>query len=80
MSIEVIAEKVKGEKRQEIINNVKANTDYMLSKQKYHPTSLPFLFAEWHKHFPNIKQSISCLGCRKAVTKFWTEVANYWES
>tara|TARA_R110002072_G_scaffold290815_1_gene458614 strand:- start:1737 stop:1979 length:243 start_codon:yes stop_codon:yes gene_type:complete len=79
MSIEVIAEKIKGEKRKEIMDNVIRNKEYMESKEVYHPTSLPFLFAEWHRHFPNVKQSISCLGCRKAVVKFWTQVSNFWE-
>ena len=79
MSIEVVAEKIKGDKRKEIMENVIRNKEYMDSKEVYHPTSLPFLFAEWHRHFPNIKQSISCVGCRKAVTKFWTQVYNYWE-
>ena len=79
MSIEVIAEKIKGEKRKEIMDNVIRNKEYMESKEVYHPTSLPFLFAEWHRHFPNIKQSISCLGCRKAVVKFWTQVSNFWK-
>lgn len=79
MSIEVIAGKIKGEKRKEIMDNVIRNKEYMESKEVYHPTSLPFLFAEWHRHFPNVKQSISCLGCRKAVVKFWTQVSNFWE-
>ena len=79
MSIEVIAEKIKGEKRKEIMDNVIRNKEYMESKEAYHPTSLPFLFAEWHRHFPNVKQSISCLGCRKAVVKFWTQVSNFWK-
>tara|TARA_R100000951_G_C2648050_1_gene183307 strand:+ start:577 stop:819 length:243 start_codon:yes stop_codon:yes gene_type:complete len=79
MSIELVAEKIKGEKRKEIIDNVIRNKEYMESKEVYHPTSLPFLFAEWHRHFPNVKQSISCLGCRKAVVKFWTQVSNFWE-
>ena len=79
MSIEVVAEKIKGDKRKEIMESVISNKEYMESKKQYHPTSLPFLFAEWHRHFPNIKQSISCVGCRKAVTKFWTNVVKYWE-
>ena len=79
MSIELVAEKIKGDKRKEIMESVISNKEYMESKHKYHPTSLPFLFAEWHRHFPNIKQSITCTGCRKAVTKFWTQVYNYWE-
>tara|TARA_R110001606_G_scaffold177371_2_gene323846 strand:- start:1852 stop:2094 length:243 start_codon:yes stop_codon:yes gene_type:complete len=79
MSIELVAEKITGEKRKEIMDNVMRNKDHMDSKYKYHPTSLPFLFAEWHRYFPNVKQSISCVGCRKAVVRFWTKVANYWE-
>ena len=65
MSIELVAEKIKGDKRKEIMDNVIRNKEHMESKEVYHPTSLPFLFSEWHRHFPNIKQSISCIGCRK---------------
>ena len=79
MSIEVIAHKIKGDKRKEIIESVANNKKHMESKNKYHPTSLPFLFSEWNRHFPNIKQHINCSSCRKAVTKFWTNVAKYWE-
>ena len=79
MSIEVVAEKIKGEKRKEIMESVLMNKNHMDTKKQYHPTSIPFLFAEWHRHFPNVKQSINCVGCRKAVTKFWTNVVKYWE-
>ena len=79
MSVELIAEKITGHKRKEIMESVIENKEYMDSKQVYHPTSLPFLFAEWHRHFPNAKQSINCIGCRKAVVKFWTQVSNFWQ-
>ena len=79
MSIELVAEKIKGDKRKEIMESVISNKEYMDSNYKYHPTSLPFLFAEWHRQFPNVKQSIGCIGCRKAVVKFWTQVSNFWQ-
>lgn len=79
MSIELVAEKITGEKRKEIMDNVMRNKEHMDSKNKYHPTSLPFLFTEWHRQFPNVKQSISCVGCRKAVVRFWSKVSNFWE-
>ena len=30
--------------------------------------------------FPHIKQQLGCIGCRKAVTKFWNNVNNIWKS
>ena len=47
MSVELIAEKITGHKRKEIMESVIKNKEYMDSKEVYHPTSLPFLFAEW---------------------------------
>tara|TARA_R100001244_G_C5079734_1_gene113564 strand:+ start:74 stop:316 length:243 start_codon:yes stop_codon:yes gene_type:complete len=78
MSVELVAEKIKGDKRKQIMENVMRNKKHMESKEMYHPTSLPFLFSEWNRYFPNIKQSITCMGCRKAVTKFWTQVTKHW--
>ena len=52
----------------------------MNSYGKYSPDDLTFLFKEWHNYFPHIKQRMGCIGCRKAVTMFWTNVNNYWNS
>ena len=38
---------------------------------------LRWLFDCWGKLFPKQKQSMSCQGCRKAVYKFFSNLANY---
>tara|TARA_R110000824_G_scaffold86279_1_gene213621 strand:+ start:34 stop:291 length:258 start_codon:yes stop_codon:yes gene_type:complete len=78
MSVEIIANKIAEEKKIEIIDAVNSNRKYMDSQGKYHPESLTFLFKEWHNYFPQVKQRMGCIGCRKAVTVFWENVNNYW--
>ena len=80
MSVETIANKIKEQKKIEIIEAVKANRSYMDKYGKYSPDNLPFLFKEWHSHFPQIKQRMGYIGCREAVTMFWENVNNYWNS
>ena len=80
MSVEAIANKIDEDKKQEIIEAVKINRNYMDTVGKYHPDGLTFLFKEWHRHFPQIKQRMGCIGCRKAVTLFWENVNKYWQS
>jgi len=80
MNVEIIANKVSEDKKKEIVNAVVNNKIYMNSYSKYSPDDLFFLFKEWHNHFPHIKQRMGCIGCRKAVTMFWENVNNYWNS
>lgn len=80
MNLDNISLKLPEEKKEEIIEAVKTNKKSMDSSRKYHPNSLSFLFQEWHKLFPQHKQSASCLSCRKAVTKFFTLLTEYWEN
>ena len=80
MSVEAIANKIEQEKKEEIIEAVKTNRKHMDTVGKYHPDGLTFLFQEWHRHFPQIKQRMGCIGCREAVTMFWEDVNRFWES
>jgi hypothetical protein len=80
MSVEAIANKIEQEKKEEIIKAVKTNRKHMDTVGKYHPDGLTFLFKEWHRHFPQIKQRMGCIGCRQAVTIFWEDVNKFWES
>ena len=80
MNLDNISLKLSEEKKEEIIEAVKTNKKSMDSSRKYHPNSLSFLFQEWHKLFPQHKQNVSCLSCRKAVTKFFTLLTEYWEN
>ena len=38
---------------------------------------LRWLFELWHQLFPKQKQSMNCQGCRKAVYKFFSQLADY---
>ena len=67
MSIQIVANKISKERKSEIVNG------------KYDSNSLSLLFKEWHNHFPHIKQQLGCVGCRKAVSKFWDSVNKFWE-
>ena len=80
MSVEIIANKVSEDKKREITDAVVKNKIYMNSYNKYSPDDLTFLFKERHVHFPQVKQRMSCIGCRKAVTMFWENVNNYWNT
>tara|TARA_R100001530_G_scaffold79134_1_gene55239 strand:- start:143 stop:421 length:279 start_codon:yes stop_codon:yes gene_type:complete len=79
MNLDNISLKFSEEKKKEIIDAVKTNRKSMDTTQKYHSNALPFLFQEWHKLFPQQTQTLSCTGCRKAVTKFFTLLAENWE-
>ena len=80
MSVEIIANKIEEDKKLQIIEAVTSNRQYMDSHGKYEPNSLTFLFKQWHRHFPQIKQRMGCIGCRQAVTMFWENVNKFWES
>ena len=80
MSVEIIANKIKEQRKIVIIEAVKANRSYMNSYGKYSPDDLTFLFNEWHVHFPQVKQRMGCIGCREAVTMFWENVNKYWNT
>jgi len=43
----------------------------------YHNNALNYFFKLWHEHFPQQKQSKHCNGCRKAVCKFFHNVADH---
>ena len=43
----------------------------------YHNNALNYFFQLWHEHFPQQKQSKQCNGCRKAVCKFFHNVADH---
>ena len=67
------------EKKERIIALSKVNKLEMNRNNCYNPKSLNYFFDLWHSHFPNNKQSKSCEGCRKTVTKFCHLIAEYLE-
>jgi len=80
MSVEAVANKIKQDKKQKIIEAVLQNNNSIKTEGKYHSRGLKILFNEWHRHFPHIRQQLGCRGCREAVTKFWNNVNKFWES
>tara|TARA_R110000824_G_scaffold198575_1_gene382608 strand:- start:644 stop:892 length:249 start_codon:yes stop_codon:yes gene_type:complete len=78
MTIQKIADKVTKENKVKIIEAIKQNNISIKQNGKYNSNGLQLLFNEWHRHFPNIKQQLSCIGCRKAVTLFWENVNKHW--
>lgn len=66
---------VKEDERQEIreaLSKIKADE----GKKIYNGQGLKTLFDYWHKYFPNQKQNMNCLSCRKMVHKFWGNIAS----
>jgi hypothetical protein len=79
MSIQIVASKISKKRKSEIVNAITKNKISINSNGKYDSNSLSLLFKEWHNHFPHIKQQLGCIGCRKAVSKFWDSVNKFWE-
>jgi hypothetical protein len=79
MSVQIVANKISKDRKSEIVNAIIKNKTSINSSGKYDSNSLNFLFKEWHNHFPHIRQQLGCVGCRKAVTKFWDNVNKFWE-
>ena len=77
MDYESIIKNYTEEKKDEIVNLAKVNKAKMGLDNKYDDRALNLFFVLWHQHFPNNKQSKTCQGCRKAVTKFFHQIADY---
>tara|TARA_R110000751_G_scaffold18012_1_gene54959 strand:- start:627 stop:977 length:351 start_codon:yes stop_codon:yes gene_type:complete len=65
------------EKKSEIVNLAKINKSQMNLHNTYNHLALDLFFVLWHKHFPNVRQTKTCTGCRQAVVKFFGNVADY---
>tara|TARA_R110000824_G_scaffold3074_5_gene14067 strand:+ start:485 stop:886 length:402 start_codon:yes stop_codon:yes gene_type:complete len=65
------------EKKDEIVNLAKVNKSEMGLNNLYNNQALNVFFNLWHDHFPNVKQTKSCKGCRKAVCLFFHNVADF---
>ena len=65
------------EKKENIVNLAKANKSEMGLNNLYNNQALNVFFNLWHDHFPNVKQTKSCKGCRKAVCLFFHNVADF---
>ena len=76
MDYESIIKNYTEEKKDEVVNLAKANKSEMRNNL-YHNRALDVFFNLWHDHFPNVKQTKTCKGCREAVVKFFHNLADY---
>ena len=65
------------EKKEMIVNLTKVNKSKMGLDNEYNPAALNTFFDLWREHFPNVRQSKTCEGCRKAVCSFFHNLADY---
>ena len=77
MDYESILKNYTEEKKDEIVNLAKANKSRMGLWNQYDNNALDVFFVLWHQHFPTVKQLKTCDGCRKAVVKFFHNLADY---
>tara|TARA_Y100000401_G_scaffold5806_1_gene3954 strand:+ start:628 stop:975 length:348 start_codon:yes stop_codon:yes gene_type:complete len=73
---DVILSKLTEEEKNEIVTQQKVNLNDMNGKNMYNGRALDYFFRMWHRHFPNIRQSKTCKGCRDGVVKFYHGVAD----
>ena len=74
--IENVASKLSSEEK-DLIIGLKASNDIEMRNNLYHNGALDKFFELWHRHFPQVKQSKSCRGCRDTVVKFYSRVADF---
>ena len=77
MDYESIIKNYTEEKKDNIIGLSKLNKEKMHQDNEYHSGALNEFFILWHNHFPNVRQSKTCTGCRKSVCSFFHNVADY---
>tara|TARA_R110000751_G_scaffold291293_1_gene398190 strand:+ start:420 stop:788 length:369 start_codon:yes stop_codon:yes gene_type:complete len=65
------------EKKENIVGLAKLNKEKMHQDNEYHNVALNTFFKLWKEHFPNVRQSKTCTGCRKSVCSFFHNVADY---
>jgi len=77
MDYESILKNYTEEKKDEIVHLAKINKTEMNLNNMYNNGALNTFFVLWHNHFPNVKQTKTCKGCRKAVVQFFHNLADY---
>tara|TARA_R110002110_G_scaffold353852_1_gene563729 strand:- start:674 stop:1048 length:375 start_codon:yes stop_codon:yes gene_type:complete len=65
------------EEKENIVNLAKANKSKMGLHNEYDSQALNLFFDLWHHHFPNVRQSKTCRGCRKSVCQFFHNIADF---
>ena len=74
--IETVALKL-SEEEKDLIVNLKSANDIQMRNNLYSTPALNEFFRLWSVHFPSVKQSINCKGCRETVVKFYGRVADF---
>ena len=65
------------EEKKDMVVYLSEQNNISMKGNTYHNKALNFFFNLWHEHFPHQKQSVNCNSCRKAVCKFFDNVANH---
>jgi hypothetical protein len=74
--IETVASKL-SEEEKDLIVSLKSANDIQMRNNLYSTPTLNEFFRLWAIHFPSVRQSINCKGCRKTVIKFYSRVADF---
>ena len=74
--VETVASKL-SEEEKDLIVNLKSANDIQMRNNLYSTPALNEFFRLWAIHFPSVKQSINCKGCRQTVVKFYSRVADF---
>ena len=77
MDYESIIKNYTEEKKDNIVCLSNLNKEKMHQDNEYHSGALNEFFILWSNHFPNVRQSKTCVGCRKSVCSFFHNVADY---
>lgn len=74
--VETVASKL-SEEEKDLIVSLKSANDIQMRNNLYSTPALNEFFRLWSIHFPSIKQSMNCKGCRETVVKFYSRVADF---
>ena len=73
---DVVLSKLTEDEKNEIVAQKKLNLNDMNGKNMYNGYSINYFFNMWHRHFPSVRQSKTCKGCRDVVVKFYHGLAD----
>ena len=74
--VETVESKL-SEEEKDLIVSLKSANDIQMRNNLYSNPALNEFFRLWSVHFPSVKQSINCKGCRETVVKFYSRVADF---
>tara|TARA_R110000822_G_scaffold255708_1_gene381745 strand:- start:423 stop:746 length:324 start_codon:yes stop_codon:yes gene_type:complete len=74
--VETVASKL-SEEEKDLIVSLKSANEIQMRNNLYSTPALNEFFRLWSVHFPSVKQSMNCKGCRETVVKFYSRVADF---